>query len=504
VTAGSAYTASYRAPVGNYSASSLDFADGYTRGPLSVPANGGVYSYADAPPTSQTSTNYHVDVEFQPVAATVTLVAATPGNGSTLVARSSVITAQLSQPVAPGYALAATSGGSAIAGATTLSADGTTITLTPASALPNGAVVQVSLAGVVSTQGATLATQNWSFTTVNEATTTLTNHTLFDEEIPDVVSTTDTSAVELGVSFSPSVAGSVTAIRFYKGAGNGGSHVGSLWNADGTVKYASITFANETATGWQTAQLSTPVALTPGQTYVVSYLAPQGRYSYTSGYFAVPSTNGPLTAGTTQNGRFSYAAGGGFPTLSYNATNYFVDVVYTVATAGGGTPPTTPATPAGTTLFGTETPSGPPTTDTGGIELGMSFSTSVAGSVTGIRFYKGPGNGGAHLGHLWAVTGGPPLATVAFSGETSSGWQAAALSTPVALTPGETYVVSYFAPQGRYSAASGYFATPKTSGPLTAGTAQNGRFLPTASGGFPEASYGSSNYYVDVFFTPAP
>ena len=48
--------------------------------------------------------------------------------------------------------------------------------------------------------------------------------------------------------------GVVTGVRFYKSPGNTGAHVGSLWNANG-VELATGTFTNESASGWQTAEL---------------------------------------------------------------------------------------------------------------------------------------------------------------------------------------------------------------------------------------------------------
>ena len=55
---------------------------------------------------------------------------------------------------------------------------------------------------------------------------------------------------------------------------------------------------------------------------------------------------------------------------------------------------------------------------------------SLAGTINGIRFYKGAGNGGTHLGHLW-TNGGALLAEATFTGETASGWQTARFATPV-------------------------------------------------------------------------
>ncbi len=80
----------------------------------------------------------------------------------------------------------------------------------------------------------------------------------------------DPSPVELGVKFQTAAAGSVTGIRFYKNPWNTGTHVGNLWSSTGTL-LGSATFTNETAFGWQQANLATPVTLTPGTTYIVSY-----------------------------------------------------------------------------------------------------------------------------------------------------------------------------------------------------------------------------------------
>ena len=60
--------------------------------------------------------------------------------------------------------------------------------------------------------------------------------------------------IELGVKFESAVPGYITGIRFYKGAGNTGTHVGHLWTSTGTL-LATATFTNETAAGWQQVDL---------------------------------------------------------------------------------------------------------------------------------------------------------------------------------------------------------------------------------------------------------
>ena len=148
---------------------------------------------------------------------------------------------------------------------------------------------------------------------------------------PTTIASTDATSNELGVKFRASVAGYVSGIRFYKDPTNTGTHTGHLWNRTGTL-LGAVAFSNETASGWQTATLATPIPIAVGQTYVVSYYAPNGHYSQNVSDFASSgSVNGPLTAlqdgvdgpnGVYQN------ESSGFPTLSYSSSNYWVDVVF--------------------------------------------------------------------------------------------------------------------------------------------------------------------------------
>jgi glucose/arabinose dehydrogenase/phosphodiesterase/alkaline phosphatase D-like protein len=497
--------------------------------------------------------------------------------------------------------------------------------------------------------------------------------------VPDVPSHTDTAAVELGVRFSADNNGVISGIRFYKGPANTGVHVGNLWTTAG-VRLATATFSNETAQGWQTVTFPTPVAVTAGTTYVASYFAPSGGYARTANYFTAPYDNAPLHAPASGNGLYLYGTTSGFPTKTYAATNYWVDVVFipgndetppvisgvqasqvtaagatiqwstnepadrqveygtttaygtlsalnttlssthsvalaglsantlyhyrvrsrdaagnlavsgdrTVTTAAAdATPPvisgvqasqvsTTGATiqwstnePADrqveygtTTAYGTFSPlhtslssthsvglaglsanmlyhyrvrsrdaagnlalSGDFTfttpapgtcpcslwplstvpavashADTAAVELGVRFSADTAGSITGIRFYKGPANTGVHVGNLW-TTAGVRLATATFSNETAQGWQTVTFPTPVVVTAGTTYVASYFAPNGGYARTESYFTTPHDNAPLHAPATGNGVYRYGTAGGFPTKTYAATNYWVDVIFT---
>jgi hypothetical protein len=136
----------------------------------------------------------------------------------------------------------------------------------------------------------------------------------------------DGSALQLGLKFQSSVAGTVTGIRFYKAAQNVGLHVATLWSATGTL-LATANFANETASGWQQVNLATPVKLTAGTTYIVAYHS-NGYYSADANYFTSALAKSPLTAPSGSNGVYAYGGSSLFPASSWASSNYWVDVVF--------------------------------------------------------------------------------------------------------------------------------------------------------------------------------
>ena len=137
------------------------------------------------------------------------------------------------------------------------------------------------------------------------------------------------------------------------------------------------------------------------------------------------------------------------------------------------------------------------------IEVGMKFRAETDGVVTAVRFYKQPGNGGVHIGHLWSASGAL-LAEATFDEVTAAGWQTATFSIPVALAAGTTCTISCFSADGNYSATPYFFTTDIAQGPLTAlGDASalgNGVYTYTTSPAFPALSWQACNYWVDVQF----
>jgi len=158
------------------------------------------------------------------------------------------------------------------------------------------------------------------------------------------------------------------------------------------------------------------------------------------------------------------------------------------------------AAPAVSTLFAPDAvPAVEAADDPGPVELGVRFRAATNGTVTGLRFYQGPGNTGTHTGALWTASG-TRLATLTFPDSSQTGWQTAQFASPVTVTAGLTYVASYFAPHGHYAADANFFATTLTRGPLSAPAQANGVFRYGPTGGFPSSSHNATNYWVDPLF----
>jgi hypothetical protein len=426
----------------------------------------------------------------------------------------------------------------------------------------------------------------------------------------------DASPVELGVRFRSEVSGFIRGVRFYKHASNTGAHIGNLWRNDGTL-LATGTFNFESASGWQQLTFSTPVAVDANTTYVASYHTNTGHYAADAGFFASELYSPPLRAlrdgADGMNGVYRYGASSAFPNETWQATNYWVDVVFTATATdptipmqvvsltppagavgvsvtatvtagisgfidypsvngstfelhdpsgslvpatvlGGGesqtfslvpnsplfpnaryvaivkggangikdrvgghgmaadfswsfataASPTTPPTNCPCTIWtGASTTAAGPDSDSNPVELGVRFRSDSAGYIKGVRFYKHASNGGTHVGSLW-TNSGTLLASATFFGESAAGWQQVIFSPPVAIDANATYVASYHTNTGHYATNNGYFAVGVESAPLHAlrdgADGANGVYRYSSGPAFPNQSYLSSNYWVDVLF----
>lgn len=269
-----------------------------------------------------------------------TITSTEPTNGSTNVEVMPAIKAFFSESLDPSTVNTSTfilyDGVNAVPASVSFDAETRSAILVPSASLAYGRTYTAQVIGgendprVKDLAGNALAsTHNWSFTTVSLPTCPC---SIWDSSATPGTNFFRDSPVELGVRFKADSDGFITGIRFYKGEGNDGVHVGSLWTNDGTL-LSQATFI-ETATGWQDATFASPVAITANTVYVASYHTNAG-YAYTSGYFATSGQDRPplhaLQDGVSgSNGVFAYGSAITFPTGTYNSTNYWVDVIFSL------------------------------------------------------------------------------------------------------------------------------------------------------------------------------
>ena len=266
---------------------------------------------------------------------------------------------------------------------------------------------------------------------------------------------------------------------------------------------SSITLSATNAAGTGTATLTLTINVTASPPAITSTLTASGTvgspFSYT-----ITATKNPtsfnaagLPAGLSINTTTGVIAGtptaAGTSSVTLSATNGLG--------TGSATLAVTISVPPPSSLFsGITTPPIVIQNDSNSIELGVKFTASTAGSITGARFYKNPQDTGTHTAHLWSARG-TLLASATFADETASGWQQVNLPRPVAIDADTTYIVSYHS-NGNYSETDNYFDNAYTNGPLTApdsaSSGGNGVYNYGSTVSFPNNTYIAANYWVDV------
>jgi hypothetical protein len=143
----------------------------------------------------------------------------------------------------------------------------------------------------------------------------------------DTPSATDNdSDYELGMKFRLTSPGVAKAVRYYRPGAETGTHTGRLWGPD-KVQLAQVTFTGESASGWQQASFSTPVALPVGVTYTVSVNA-NTHYVSRPAVFTTEKSSGPLIAPV--NAGVFHDTIAAFPETPWNASDYYRDIVVEV------------------------------------------------------------------------------------------------------------------------------------------------------------------------------
>lgn len=214
---------------------------------------------------------------------------------------------------------------------------------------------------------------------------------------PNTDAAEDGVAVNLGLIFRVSQTCWAKAIHFYRGNTNVvGPAKGRIFlvSSETVVSGTTVDFTLS-GTGWQTANLATPVQLSANTSYKVA-IHTDDNYTATGGYWSTGAgvggiTNGPLTApdaggsplglGSIQQGSFRYTSDPDlYPNSYFNGGNYWVDVTVTDTDPGAGHVGTGTA-PLVLAATGTGTKQA---TGTGTAALSMSASQTGAKAAAGI------------------------------------------------------------------------------------------------------------------------
>lgn len=154
-------------------------------------------------------------------------------------------------------------------------------------------------------------------------------------------------------------------------------------------------------------------------------------------------------------------------------------------------------------IFGDTVPNTAFDPDGSAVTLGVKFTSTRAGTITGIRYYRGHQNPHGYTVALYDDYG-TQLAFASIAQDTCAlpCWEEVSFPAPVAINANTSYTAAYYTSHGHYADDQGGLLSIVTNPPLTA--LANGGVYNYGDGiGFPAQTWNSSNYYVDILFTPS-
>jgi hypothetical protein len=218
---------------------------------------------------------------------------------------------------------------------------------------------------------------------------------IFGNATPSNPVEADYNAVTLGVKFWSSQAGTISAIRFYRGVTSPTGYVARLYSASGQI-LGSVTLSKGPGPvpGWQEAIFPSPISISANTTYVAAYYTPNGQY--VDDYYGLRKgvVNNVLNVGASVSvgGNGVYYYGLGFPRYAWEASNYYVDVFFTPVAHG----------PVLSLSFSPPNPSIPDTTPPGATVATIIASWSNGQPFTGTLGFAPPYS---NAGGVFAISG---------------------------------------------------------------------------------------------------
>lgn len=439
----------------------------------------------------------------------VSVVSTSPGANATGVAVASSVGATFAGLLsASSVTISVTpAGGSALAG--TLATTATSATFTPSAALAESTVYTVTV-NASSVAGTVMAPVTWTFSTVSPAPVVATRTPAAGATgvaANTSVSATFTKAVDptrstlsvvnpSGVAVAGTLTGTSTAVTFAPSAVLAANTVYTA-----TVAAASPLGTTMTPVVWSFTTETAPrvSAITPanGATAVSNITTVRATFSK-----AVSTASIRITvtdpAGTAVTGTLATTSTSGTFTPSAMLTPgtlYGVAVSAALADGLAATPFSSSfTTAAAVNIFPASLTAASSTTSGAPLTVGVTFRSTVAYSITGIRFYLPADVTSTYTVTLWSSTGATLATATGTPTSATAGWRTVNLTTPVRTTANTTYVASVRALTAQYSATPLSFVTTYTNGtfsvPVNGGVTAGTDVFPT--------SVSSTNYFVDV------
>jgi Domain of unknown function (DUF4082) len=272
-------------------------------------------------------------------------------------------------------------------------------------------------------------------------------------------------------------------------------------------------------TGWVYLGFASPIPVVPGDRLVAGVHHPNGAYAYRLNGFSgrsVTSVSGCMTSPATTagagNGLYEYSRSPVRPTLTYDASEYFISPDFERSPTAPTTAPTTSTTlvpPAGERLYGASQI--PPGSVALGavypVETGQRINVACNGALTGIWWYRISQDTGVNTVSLWK---GSALLARTAGDPASTGWVFLAFASPVPVGIGDQLVASVHHPNGAYAQTlDGFLARGISSpqgcltSPAWTSSLRNGLYAYSATPRRPDLSYRSAEYWITPQFTPA-
>jgi hypothetical protein len=440
-------------------------------------ANGVFGAVGTFPNNSYQNSNYFRDIVFAPVIIpTITKVSGDNQTGTAGTALANALVVKVDDGngnpqsgVTVNFTVSS-GGGSVSPTSAVTNANGEASTVLTLGAPPNGALIPIT--NTVNATASGIGTVTFT-ATGNPPGVNI--YTVFTNQTPDSPNVTDNTSYELGMKFSSTKGGQISAIRYWKAASETGTHVGKIWTADGQ-SLATVTFENETASGWQQQVLSTPVNIDPNTTYVVSVNA-NAYFPISYDVLANSIVNGVISSVADGNNGV-YGTVGSFPTNSYRNSNYFRDVVLAVGSTVNKVSGDNQTGSVGTTLpdplvVRVEDPDGNPLS---GVTVNFAV-TSGGGSVSPTSAVTNSSGQASTVLTLGSIPSGPNNAVIVRAtavGIGTTNFQAKATPT----NPNPIYIENAKPGTTNWQIPNSNYAQDEISGYATATSVNKGESLP--------------------------